>query len=397
MADINVIVLPDGTEYPVSDYYIPVAISNPTDGQVLKYDATNGVWYNGDDTEGSSVFYGTSAPASQLGVNGNLYVKYTEGTGGASDTVDALYVKLDDSWCQISTGGGGGASSADQVSFDDTDVAFEADDAQEAFENITKSLTWAEYQQLTSAEKNNGTIYLITDVNGDGQNFQPVIYSEEEREIGVWTDGKPLYERVIDLEADTSISYNSWTLTTVSLSGIDRLVLIQGLNSSGTAFFGDLLGGNNNDYLQLQTSRNGDTVAVRYLIFRYTKTTDVAGSGTWTPQGVPAVHYSTDEHVIGTWVDGKTLYEKTVTNIALTHNTWTTIFDGSSIGATIVEYEGTISLDGTSPFSHLNYYRAQSEFSVSMITDSGSILKVLANIVNPEKLLWATIRYTKTS
>lgn len=110
MADINVIVLPDGTEYPVSDYYIPVAISNPTDGQVLKYDATNDVWYNGDDAEGSSVFYGTSAPTSQLGVNGNLYVKYTEGTGGASDTVDSLYVKLDGSWCQISTGGGGGTS-----------------------------------------------------------------------------------------------------------------------------------------------------------------------------------------------------------------------------------------------------------------------------------------------
>ena len=110
MADINVIVLPDGTEYPVSDYYLPVAISNPTAGQVLKYDATNQVWYNGDDAEGSSVFYGTSAPTSQLGVDGNLYVKYTEGTGGASDTVDALYVKLDGSWCQISTGGGGGTS-----------------------------------------------------------------------------------------------------------------------------------------------------------------------------------------------------------------------------------------------------------------------------------------------
>lgn len=107
MADINVIVLPDGTEYPVSDYYLPVAISNPTNGQVLKYDATNDIWYNGDDAEGSSVFYGTSAPTSQLGVNGNLYVKYTEGTGGASDTVDDLYVKLDGAWCQISTGGGG--------------------------------------------------------------------------------------------------------------------------------------------------------------------------------------------------------------------------------------------------------------------------------------------------
>ena len=65
---------------------------------------------------------------------------------------------------------------------------------------------------------------------------------------------------------------------------------------------------------------NGGTLGVRtgsfaltsYVItIQYTKTTDTAGSGTWTPQGVPAVHYSTAEHVIGTWVDGKTLYEKT--------------------------------------------------------------------------------------
>ena len=120
MADINVIVLPDGTEYPVSDYYLPVAISNPTNGQVLKYDAENELWYNGDDAEGSSVFYGTTAPASQLGVDGNLYVKYTEGTGGASDTVDALYVKLDGDWCQISTGGSGGSSTFSGL--DDVDL-----------------------------------------------------------------------------------------------------------------------------------------------------------------------------------------------------------------------------------------------------------------------------------
>lgn len=96
-------------------------------------------------------------------------------------------------------------------------------------------------------------------------------YSTDEQVIGTWIDGKPLYERVIDLGADTNISYDSWTLTTVSLSEIDRLVLIQGLNSTGAAYYGDLYGGNNNGYLQLLTGRNGTYVSVRYLIFRYTK------------------------------------------------------------------------------------------------------------------------------
>lgn len=52
---------------------------------------------------GAVILYGTSAPASSLGSDGNLYVQYTAGTGGASDVVDALYVKLDGEWCEIST------------------------------------------------------------------------------------------------------------------------------------------------------------------------------------------------------------------------------------------------------------------------------------------------------
>jgi hypothetical protein len=51
--------------------------------------------------------------------------------------------------------------------------------------------------------------------------------------------------------------------------------------------------------------------SIKYLTLRYTKTTDTAGSGQWTPQGVPAVHYSTDEQIVGTWIDRKPLYEKT--------------------------------------------------------------------------------------
>ena len=52
---------------------------------------------------GAVILYGTTAPASSLGSDGNLYVQYTAGTGGASDVVDALYAKLDGEWCEIST------------------------------------------------------------------------------------------------------------------------------------------------------------------------------------------------------------------------------------------------------------------------------------------------------
>jgi hypothetical protein len=54
--------------------------------------------------------------------------------------------------------------------------------------------------------------------------------------------------------------------------------------------------------------------------YQYTKTTDTAGSGTWTPEGVPAHHYSTSEQVIGTWIDGKPLYEKVFDGLSVSLN-----------------------------------------------------------------------------
>ena len=56
--------------------------------------------------------------------------------------------------------------SADQVSLNDADLAYEADNVQEALEKVIKTLTYAEYEALTEEEKNNGTLYFITDADG---------------------------------------------------------------------------------------------------------------------------------------------------------------------------------------------------------------------------------------
>ena len=55
---------------------------------------------------GGSIRTGTTAPSSDLGSNGELYVQYTEGVSPNPDTVDALFVKLDGEWCEIATGSG---------------------------------------------------------------------------------------------------------------------------------------------------------------------------------------------------------------------------------------------------------------------------------------------------
>ena len=191
-----------------------------------------------------------------------------------------------------------------------------------------RELTQAEYDALTTEEKNNGTVYYITDgddSNGGYQLIQPIIYSEEEREVGVWVDGKPLYQKTIDCGVAPaqgeikSVAHNITSIDTViSLTGYAKRA-----SDGFTLFLPNISRGDAKSQTSLSINstnvniNNGSSSDVNanynvYLTVQYTKTTDVAGSGKWTPQGTPAVHYSTEEQVVGTWVDGSVIYEKTV-------------------------------------------------------------------------------------
>ena len=162
--------------------------------------------------------------------------------------------------------------------------------------------------------------------------FQPVIYSLEEREIGVWKDGKPLYQKtlvvanvgsvgpslttpieindipfdfitVVDANIYDSSDNRRYILSNLSKTTNDRIFFHPYLNKavSPVVFYGSLYSGGG-------TYSNMTDLNVT---IQYTKSTDTAGSGIWTPSGIPAVHYSTEEHIVGTWIDGSTLYEKT--------------------------------------------------------------------------------------
>lgn len=60
---------------------------------------------------------------------------------------------------------------------------------------VRTELTQAQYDNLSSAEKNNGTMYFITDAPSN-----PVDYSTSEKVIGTWIDGSTLYERTFFYE-----------------------------------------------------------------------------------------------------------------------------------------------------------------------------------------------------
>lgn len=235
--------------------------------------------------------------------------------------------------------------------------------------SIIVELTQAEYDALSTQEKNSNVFYCITDVNGDEQSFQPVICSSEEREIGVFSDGKPLYERTFTKTlASTPDADSASFLVASNIDYIDTLVHMWGAVSktNGTAWSGStgLIVADGWKYSfhinpsnQLVVWTSASTTAYSEIAggkvtitIRYTKTSDVAGSGTWTPQGVPAVHYSTDEQVIGTWIDGSTIYEKTFefsSQLVLSANNWT---NSSATVTSISNILDIIGYDGTAVF-----------------------------------------------
>lgn len=199
---------------------------------------------------------------STIGIDGVVYE--IEGGGGGSDVVVDPTITSGTKIADITVDGDTSSLYAPEV-----------------------SLTYAEYIALTEQEKNNGTTYYITDMDAGKVNiFAPVIYSQQEREIGVWIDNKPLYSRVFDLGSDVQVSYNSFTDTSIDASSIEKVVDAKGFYSTGVTAYNVMVNINNN-IIRLQTDRNGVAASIRYVLLFYTKTTDVAGSGDWTNSGAP--------------------------------------------------------------------------------------------------------------
>lgn len=81
-------------------------------------------------------------------------------------------------------------------------------------------LNKTDYDALPEDQKNNG-VYFIPDGSGDaggGETACEEIYSTDERRIGTWIDGKPLYRKVIQATSPSSTSTNSQFITSLGYS-----------------------------------------------------------------------------------------------------------------------------------------------------------------------------------
>lgn len=153
----------------------------------------------------------------------------------------------------------------------------------------------------------NYTVYGLT--QGTNGIFAPVIYSDNERLIGIWRDNKPLYQKTFVLPTPVNVSYSSWDNMGVSVTNGENIIICLGMATDGTCT--PLMAYFNSDTLMCQSPRNGaPSYSTQYITIQYTKTTDAPGSGSWNTDGVPTVHYSTAEQIIGTGTNGKPIYQR---------------------------------------------------------------------------------------
>ena len=141
------------------------------------------------------------------------------------------------------------------------------------------------------------------------------IYSTEERLIGQWIDGKPLYKTTRYF--GTGNTANTLKKVAHNIANIAMIVKVEGLNVGGDAkkTGGSLPWVDMTNYLaslwadetDMVFRSNYDSTSITYYAtIYYTKTTDSATSiGDETD-------YSTTEKIVGTWIDGKPLYQKVI-------------------------------------------------------------------------------------
>ncbi len=281
-------------------------------------------------TDGKPIYQKTYIFSSSISITnqGASIASYIDNLSEYDTIVDA-----------IGYGVGSGATWCDRIYVDSTGSAWCA-------EGMMTNRVTIQYTKTTDAPGTGPTkgnlIYL------------PALYSEEEREVGVWTDGKPLYQKTWDFSSSPIAinGGNQWqTLSGVSTVGMSEIIKAECVDYHGTSFnLYVALDGDNHTHAVVNSQIN-ITMYLMRLTLSYTKTTDQPGSGKYLPDGQYAHHYSTSEKVVGTWIDGSTVYERTWdfgSNVSISSSNYYTGFNINSssmdkiLSGKIMNNDGTL-------------------------------------------------------
>lgn len=224
------------------------------------------------------------------------------------------------------------------------------------------------------------------------------VYSTDEKVVGQWTDKKPLYQKTINCGALVNSGKKE---VSVSDLNIDNCVLLTGVAKASDTHTIYLPQIEQTDYVRADLYQNKIRIFASgtwtsytcYITLLYTKTTDPPLS---CDIGDPN-EYSTDEKWVGTWVDGKKLYQKTVdcgyltTSLKSIPHGITNIDSITECKGMWKQRDGNVVYYGPCPENDGNQH-------CYLFADSQNI-EILAtgDFIGPNMTYFVTLQYTKTS
>lgn len=149
------------------------------------------------------------------------------------------------------------------------------------------------------------------------------MYSTDEKMIGQWIDGKPLYQKVVKCGQQSAsatkvvVPHNIENVDFIRIVGAWAAESGPNFISGGTEIIpnvngsSDFMGRVTADATNISIKQQGGWDRYYALVVvQYTKTTD-------SPIAIGIdTDYSTTEKIVGTWVDGKPLYQKTISGLS---------------------------------------------------------------------------------
>lgn len=216
------------------------------------------------------------------------------------------------------------------------------------------------------------------------------LYSTEERMIGQWVDGKPVYQKTVEFSSNISIPADNWADTPINSNDIENIISVK-------LYMNAICHNGGSAKINTSTSKISLLYPVAKTVnkctIQYTKTTD-------SPISIGLdTDYSTDEKIVGTWIDGKPLYQKTTDCGALPNATIkdVTIATANSI---IVRKVNGISYrpsDGMSVILPRPHNNSTNAISVDIIENQSKIRIITQGDYSAFTESNITIQYTKTT
>lgn len=255
---------------------------------------------------------------------------------------------------------------------------------------------YEEYVYINSDwERIGGSAYLDTNINS---------YSTEERVVGSWLDGKPLYQKTI---IDNSTHNLEFEMNT-GLTNIDTIYIMQPSYTlcSNNVIYPISYAMNTNAYaigafvrssgeiIGIRMGRGFDNLPLTKIVItlQYTKTSDNAIGNMENPYS-----YSTNEKIIGKWIDGNLLYQKTIYIDSLPNNSTKNIAHGIANISSIIGIDSYVKWASGGWIADLPWVVSGDDTETITVSAGLSSIQIVTKKDRTSMSAYVTLRYTKTS